>query len=264
MNQNKNKITKAVILAGGYGTRLSEETHCIPKPMIRIGEKPILWHIMKILSTYGINQFIICLGYKGYVVKEYFNNYFLHNSDVTFNMIKNSMKVHQNQTEPWTITLVDTGEDTMTGGRLRRVQPYLNDETFIFTYGDGLANINIDKLIDFHFTHKKATTITAVRPPGRFGTLNVALGKITGFQEKPEGDGSWINGGFFVLSNTIFDTIEGDKTSWELEPMQQLVERGEMMAYKHYDFWRPMDTLRDKEYLNSLWESQSAPWKMWE
>lgn len=264
MFQKDHSVKKAVILAGGYGTRLSEETALIPKPMVSIGDKPILWHIMKIFSSQGINEFVVCLGYKGYVIKEYFKNYLLHNSDITFDMKKNSIEVHHLHAEPWVVTLVDTGKDSMTAGRLKRVQSYLKGEPFCFTYGDGLADIDIKALLDFHQAHKKAATVTVVKPPGRFGVLNVSLSKITSFEEKPSGDGDWINGGFFVLNNTVFDYIDGDEVSWEQEPMKRLVEAGEIKAYKHSGFWRAMDTLRDKNYLQALWESNQAPWKRWE
>ncbi|MDA0265666.1 MAG: glucose-1-phosphate cytidylyltransferase [Cyanobacteria bacterium] len=255
---------KAIILAGGLGTRLSEETHLRPKPMVEIGGKPILWHIMKIYSTYGINDFIVCCGYKGYVIKEYFANYFLHTSDVTFDMVDHSIKVHQQKTEPWKVTLVDTGEHTLTGGRLKRVSSYLQgDETFCFTYGDGVANIDIDRLVEFHGQHGHWATVTAVQPPGRYGALQLNDAMVTGFAEKPPGDGGLINGGFFVLSTSCLDLIENDTTSWEQEPLTQLALKGELMAFKHYGFWQPMDTLRDKKYLETLWSQGCAPWKVW-
>ena len=256
---------KAVILAGGLGTRLSEETDLKPKPMIEIGQKPILWHIMKIYSSHGVNDFIICCGYKGYVIKEYFANYFLHMSDVTFHMKDNSMKVHQNNAEPWTVTLINTGENSMTGGRLKRVADYIkNDEAFCFTYGDGVSNVNITKLIEFHKLHGKLATLTAVRPPGRYGALKITnSGVIDHFQEKPDGDGSWINGGFFVLSPEVIKLIKDDTTSWEGEPLVNLAEKNELVAFKHEGFWQPMDTLREKVQLNDLWDSGEALWKNW-
>lgn len=255
---------KAVILAGGYGTRISEETHLKPKPMVEVGGKPLLWHIMKIYSAHGVNDFIICCGYKGYVIKEYFANYFLHMSDVTFDMSSNKMEVHQRNAEPWRVTLVDTGEDTMTGGRLKRVSPYLKDEeAFCFTYGDGLSNVDIRNSIDFHHKHCKLGTMTAVKPPGRYGAIEHSNHRVTGFIEKPRGDGGWINGGFFVLSPKVFDLIEGDRTIWEAEPMVRLAEMGEMMAWEHEGFWQPMDTLRDKNLLEDLWVRGDAPWRIW-
>jgi len=255
---------KAVILAGGLGTRISEETHLKPKPMIEIGGKPILWHLMKIYSSHGINDFIICCGFKGYVIKEYFANYFLHMSDVTFDMSNNKMKVHQQNAEPWTVTLVDTGEDTQTAGRLKRVASYLKDEkAFCFTYGDGLSNVDITKLIEFHNSHGKLATITAVQPPGRYGALNRDNDLVTGFVEKPKGDGGWINGGFFVLSPKCIDYIDSDDTVWEQRPLKDIALKGELMAYEHKDFWQPMDTLREKNLLEELWESGKAPWKTW-
>ncbi|WP_119328676.1 glucose-1-phosphate cytidylyltransferase [Cysteiniphilum halobium] len=255
---------KAVILAGGLGTRLSEETSLKPKPMVEIGGMPVLWHIMKIYSYYGINDFIICLGYKGYVIKEYFANYFLHMSDVTFCMRENKMEVHHKKAEPWSVTLVDTGPDTMTGGRLKRIKDYLTpDEPFCFTYGDGVADINIKSVIDLHNKGKRLSTVTAVQPAGRFGALDFAGNKVNKFQEKPKGDGSWINGGFFVLSPAVIGYVEDDKTVWEQEPMQKLAENGEMSCYFHKGFWQPMDTLREKHLLEKLWQSGKAPWKMW-
>jgi len=256
---------KAVILAGGLGTRISEETHLKPKPMIEIGGKPILWHIMKIYSAHGINDFVICCGYKGYVIKEFFNNYFLHQSDVTFNMQDNSMKIHQNLAEPWTVTLVDTGENTMTGGRLKKVKEYIKDEeAFCFTYGDGLGDINISALIDFHYRHGKQATLTATLPPGRYGALKFGLkDTVESFQEKPEGDGSWINGGFFVLSPNVIDLIKDDQTVWEAEPLMNLAKNNQLYAFKHKGFWQPMDTLREKIKLDDLYATGKAPWKVW-
>ena len=254
---------KAVILAGGLGTRIAEESTIRPKPMIEIGGKPILWHIMKIYSAYGINDFIICLGYKGYMIKEYFANYFLHVSDVTFDMASNKMEVHQNNAEPWRVTLVDTGDGTMTGGRIRRARPYLNEDTFCLTYGDGLSDINIAELIEFHGRQKTLATLVAVQPPGRFGALSLCGEKITGFKEKPEGDGGWINGGFFVLSPKVLDYIDGDDMFWEREPLERLAHEGNLSAYVHRGFWQPMDTLRDKNQLDELWNSGNPPWKIW-
>ena len=256
---------KAVILAGGYGTRISEETVSRPKPMIEIGQKPILWHIMKMYSAHGINDFIICCGYKGYIIKEYFANYFLHTSDVTFFMNEGSTKVHRNKSEPWTVTVVDTGENTMTGGRLKRVQEFLKDEDcFCFTYGDGVSDVDITKLINYHKLHGKDATLTATRPPGRFGALNLsAAGYVTNFQEKPDGDNSWINGGFFVLSPSVFDRINGDETTWEAAPLSALAADQQLLAYRHEGFWQPMDTLREKNLLNELWDKGLAPWKIW-
>jgi glucose-1-phosphate cytidylyltransferase len=252
---------KAVILAGGLGTRLSEETTVKPKPMVEVGGKPILWHIMKSYSAHGINDFIICCGYKGYVIKEYFANYFLHTSDVTFDMKNNEMEVHTRHAEPWKVTLVDTGDDTLTGGRLKRVHPYLRDEeAFCFTYGDGVSDVDITKLIAFHQDHGKLATLTATQPPGRFGALNLNGHKINSFQEKPQGDGAWINGGFFVLSPKVIDYIEGDSTTWEKKPMERLAEEGQLHAFFHEGFWQPMDTLRDKIYLEELCQSGKAPW----
>lgn len=255
---------KAVILAGGLGTRLSEETSVRPKPMVEIGGKPILWHIMKIYSAYGIHEFVICLGYKGYVIKEYFANYFLHVSDVTFDMARNRMDVHNNAAEPWRVTLVDTGDASMTGGRLKRVQAYVKDETtFCLTYGDGVGDIDIGKTLSFHKSHGKLATMTAMQPPGRFGALGMAGDEIHSFQEKPEGDGGWINGGFFVLSPKVIDYIKDDSTSWERKPLERLAAERQLMAYKHPGFWQPMDTLRDKQQLEELWQSGKAPWKLW-
>lgn len=254
---------KAVILAGGLGTRLSEESHLKPKPMIEIGGKPILWHIMKIYSHHGINDFVICLGYKGYVIKEYFANYFLHMSDVTFDVARNHMEVHQNHGEPWRVTLVDTGADTMTGGRLRRVRKYLDNETFCFTYGDGVSDVDLRALIQFHRSHGKQATITAIQPPGRYGALNLEGQLVTSFQEKPAGDGGWINGGFFVVEPQAIDLIAGDQTSWEQEPLTTLASSGQLVSYPHTGFWQAMDTLRDKTRLEDLWVKGSAPWKLW-
>lgn len=256
---------KAVILAGGLGTRISEETHLRPKPMIEVGGMPILWHIMKIYSAHGVNEFVICCGYKGYLIKEYFANYFLHMSDVTFDMASNQMQVHQHKAEPWKVTLADTGAETMTGGRLKRVAKYIEDEdAFCFTYGDGVSDINIGASLKFHAQHGKMATITAVSPPGRYGALERTGDKVTGFVEKPRGDGGVINGGFFVLSPTVLNWIPGDDTSWEAEPLTQLAAKGEVMAYEHDGFWQPMDTLREKNLLEELWASGQAPWKMWE
>ncbi|WP_342243469.1 glucose-1-phosphate cytidylyltransferase [Pseudomonas sp. OTU5201] len=254
---------KAVILAGGLGTRISEESHLKPKPMIEIGGKPILWHIMKIYSHYGIQDFVICLGYKGYVIKEYFANYFLHMSDVTFDMSKNTMEVHQRYVEPWRVTLVDTGEETLTGGRLRRVREHLGDEPFCFTYGDGVADIDIGALVDFHHSHGKPATVTAIQPPGRYGALGLDEERVGSFQEKPAGDGSWINGGFFVLDPSVIDYIDGDQSSWEGAPLMQLAANDKLMAFRHRGFWQAMDTLRDKNQLNDLWYGGRAPWKVW-
>lgn len=256
---------KAVILAGGYGTRISEETTVRPKPMVEIGGKPILWHIMKIYSAYDITDFIICCGYKGYMIKEYFSRYFLHMSDITFDLNKNSMEVHNNGVEPWKVTLVDTGENTMTGGRLKRVADYIGNETFCFTYGDGVSDIDIKKLVDFHKSQKTMATITAVQPPGRFGIINIheEHDKITSFKEKPDGDGSWINAGYFVLEPGVLDYISDDSTVWEQEPMQKLAREGNMSAYKYSGFWHAMDNLRDKHILEELWKSGKAPWKVW-
>ena len=255
---------KAVILAGGLGTRLSEETGSKPKPMVEIGGKPILWHILKIYSYYGVNDFIICCGYKGYVIKEFFSNYFLHQSDVTFNMKNNKIVIHEERAEAWTVTLVDTGDNSMTGGRLKRVLPYVkNEESFFFTYGDGLADINIQELIKFHKSHGKEATITAVYPPGRFGALILDNNKVEKFEEKPRGDGSLINGGFFILSPKVIERIDGDNTIWEQEPLKGLASDGELMSFKHEGFWQPMDTLRDKIYLERLLEENKAPWKIW-
>ena len=256
---------KAVILAGGFGTRLSEETGVRPKPMVEIGDKPILWHIMKIYCAHGINDFIICLGYKGYVIKEYFATYSLHMSDVTFDLRKNNMEVHQNDTEPWKVSLIDTGEKTMTGGRLKRVKEYIGNETFCLTYGDGLTDINIKDLINFHRNQKTIATLTAVQSPGRFGAFRLDRNqqKISAFQEKPKGDGAWINGGFFVLEPSVLDYIAGDATVWEREPLENLSNDGQLAAYRHHGFWQPMDTLRDKMVLEELWQSGKPPWRVW-
>ncbi len=251
---------KAIILAGGLGTRISEETHVKPKPMIEIGGKPILWHIMKMYSAHGINDFIICCGYKGYIIKEYFSNYFLHMSDVTFDMRENSTHIHTRNAEPWKVTLVDTGSETMTGGRLKRVQEYIGDEDFCFTYGDGVSDVNITELINFHRKHGGLATLTAVQPPGRFGALKIDGDRVSAFVEKPHGDGNWINGGFFVLSPKVIDYIEDDNTIWEREPLENLAAKGELNLYKHEGFWHPMDTLRDKKHLESLWDSPECPW----
>jgi glucose-1-phosphate cytidylyltransferase len=255
---------KAVLLAGGLGTRLSEETALKPKPMVEIGGKPILWHIMKMYSSHGINDFIVCCGYKGYVIKEYFANYFLHQSDITFDMKSNKMEVHNQRTEPWTITLVDTGENTMTGGRLKRVVDFLEkDQSFCFTYGDGVSDVNITQLIKFHKNHGKKATLTATLPPGRFGALDIVENQVYSFNEKPRGDGAMINGGFFVLNPEVINKIKDDESVWEQEPLMQLAEEGQLMAFKHEGFWQPMDTLRDKLKLEELWEAQKAPWKTW-
>ncbi len=255
---------KAVILAGGLGTRLSEETDLKPKPMVEIGGKPILWHIMKMYSNHGINDFVICCGYKGYVIKEYFKNYFLHQSDVTFCMKNNAIEVHEKRAEPWNITLVDTGEDSMTGGRLARVSKYIKDEeNFCFTYGDGVSDVNISELIAFHKKHGKDATLTATYPPGRFGALDIKDNQIMQFTEKPRGDGALINGGFFVLSPKVLERISGDNCIWEQEPLKSLAKDGSLMAFKHEGFWQPMDTLRDKIYLQNLWDKGKAPWKTW-
>ncbi len=256
---------KAVILAGGYGTRISEESSVRPKPMVEIGGRPILWHIMKIYSSHGINDFIICCGYKGYAIKEYFSNYYLHASDVTFDMRNNDMTVHHNTAEPWKVTLVDTGENSMTGGRLKRVRDYLGDETFCMTYGDGVSDVNIRESIEFHKANKTLATLTAAQPPGRFGAFSLAQNdsNIKTFKEKPEGDGAWVNCGFFVLEPRVIDYIEGDKTVWEREPMENLAQDGELNAYRHHGFWQPMDSLRDKHVLEDLWADGNPPWKVW-
>ncbi|SPP99931.1 Glucose-1-phosphate cytidylyltransferase [Candidatus Sulfobium mesophilum] len=254
---------KAVILAGGFGTRLSEETAVRPKPMVEIGGKPILWHIMKIFSAYGIHEFVICCGYKGYMIKDYFSSYFLQMSDITFDMKENKMKVHQNGADPWKVTLVDTGENTMTGGRLRRVKDYVADGTFCFTYGDGLSNVDIGKLVAFHQSEGTLATLTAVQPPGRFGILTLRDNRVRSFREKPQGDGAWINGGFFVLEPAAIDYAEGDATVWEQDPLKNLSEQNMLSAYRHNGFWHPMDTLRDKHNLEEMWQSGKAPWKVW-
>ena len=259
---------KAVILAGGFGTRISEESGIRPKPLVEIGEKPIIWHIMKLYSYFGINEFIICLGYKGYLIKEYFSNYFLHNSDVTFDLRSNKMKIHQSTVEPWKISIIDTGENTMTGGRLKRVKDYLDNETFCLTYGDGLSNHNIRESIEFHKSQKKLVTLTAVQQPGRFGafTLLKDNNSVNSFREKAKGDGddnAYINGGFFIIEPEAIDYIEDDNTVWEKEPLEKLAETGNLTAYRHYGFWQPMDTLRDKHVLDDLWKSNNPPWKLW-
>jgi glucose-1-phosphate cytidylyltransferase len=254
---------KVVLLAGGLGTRISEESHLRPKPMIEIGGKPILWHIMKIYSAQGVNDFIVCCGYKGYVIKEYFANYFLHMSDVTFDMANNTMQVHQRNVEPWKVTLVDTGEETMTGGRLKRVASYIGSDDFCMTYGDGVANIDLAKLIAFHRQRRTLATVTAVQPPGRFGALNIDEHHVTSFEEKPHGDGGWINGGFFVLSPKVIDYIDDEATVWERAPMEALAKQGQLAAFPHRGFWHAMDTLRDKNQLEEMWQSGSAPWKVW-
>jgi glucose-1-phosphate cytidylyltransferase len=254
---------KVVILAGGYGTRISEETHLRPKPMVEIGGMPVLWHIMKIYSHYGLNDFIICLGYKGYMIKEYFANYFLHMSDVTIDFNDNSMEVHQNKVEPWKVTLVDTGKATMTGGRLKRVQKYVGNETFCFTYGDGVSDISIKKLIKFHNKNNTLATLTTIQPSARFGAINIDEKKVTLFEEKPRGEGGWINGGFFVLSPKIFDLLEDDQTVWEGNPLKKLAQDNQLLAYQHDGFWQAMDTLRDKCQLEELWNNGNAPWKIW-
>jgi glucose-1-phosphate cytidylyltransferase len=254
---------KAVILAGGLGTRISEESVLKPKPMIEIGGKPILWHIMKIYSAHGIQDFIICCGYKGYLIKEYFANYFLHNSDVTFDLKSNDFKIHQNSAEPWKVTVVDTGDDSMTGGRLKAVERYLGDEDFCFTYGDGVSDINVQQLIETHKSQGRLATVTAVQPPGRFGMLNFSGNSVSSFSEKPQGDGSYINGGFFVLNPKVLTYIKDEKTIWEKGPMEKLAKDGQLSAYYHKGFWQPMDTLRDKNHLENLWDSGKAPWKKW-
>jgi glucose-1-phosphate cytidylyltransferase len=254
---------KVVILAGGMGTRISEESHLRPKPMIEIGGKPILWHIMKLYTAQGFNDFIVCLGYKGYLIKEYFANYALHMSDVTFDLGTNRMQVHQTSAEPWRVTLVDTGEHTMTGGRLKRVARYLDDEPFCFTYGDGLSDVNIRELVAFHGQQGSLATVTAVQPPGRFGALDLDVHKIRSFHEKPAGDGNWISGGFFVLSPQVLDYVEDDSTVWEQRPMRRLAQDGQLSAFLHRGFWQPMDTMRDRVLLEDLWSSGKAPWKVW-
>lgn len=255
---------KAVILAGGLGTRISEETHLKPKPMIEIGGRPILWHIMKIYSSHGVDDFIICCGYKGYLIKEYFANYFLHMSDVTFDMTSNRMEVHQKKAEPWRVTLVDTGEETLTGGRLKRIAEYVkNEEAFCFTYGDGVADIDVTAQLAFHRAHGKLATVTAVQPPGRYGALVRRADDVIGFQEKPPGDGAWINGGFFMLHPKVIDYIADDASAWEGQPLENLARNGQLTAFDHRGFWQPMDTLRDKNHLEHLWSSGTAPWKNW-
>jgi glucose-1-phosphate cytidylyltransferase len=257
---------KVVILAGGYGTRISEESHLRPKPMIEIGGRPILWHIMKLYSSFGFNDFVICLGYKGFFIKEYFAHYFLHESDVTFDFRSDSQLItHQHSAEPWKVTLVNTGVDTMTGGRVKRIQPYINNETFMLTYGDGVSNVKINELLQFHKLHGRLSTVTSVQPSGRFGALELdGNNEVKGFQEKPKGDGSWINAGFFVLEPEVFNFIESDATILEKEPLEQLARQGELMSYKHQGFWQPMDTLRDKNFLEDLWKSGKAPWNVWD
>lgn len=254
---------KAVLLAGGFGTRISEESHLRPKPMIEIGGKPILWHIMKIYSYYGIHDFVICLGYKGYVIKEYFANYFLHTSDVTFDMRNNNMEVHEKHAEPWRVTLVDTGDDSMTGGRLRRVRDYLDEDTFCFTYGDGVTNLNINETIKAHKSAGKIATVTAIQPPGRYGALDIEGTRVQSFQEKPAGDGAWINGGFFVLEPSIFDYLNSDGDAFEGQPLKELARTGQLNAYQHDGFWQAMDTLRDKNQLDAMWNKGNPPWKLW-
>jgi glucose-1-phosphate cytidylyltransferase len=254
---------KCVILAGGLGTRISEETASRPKPLVEIGGKPILWHVMKIYSAHGIKEFIICAGYKGYLIKEYFANYFLHMSDVTFHMANNSMEVHERHAEPWKVTIVDTGDNTMTGGRIKRVANYLGNDRFCMTYGDGVGDIDITSAIEEHHASGKKATVTAVQPPGRFGAMDLADSSVVGFLEKPEGDGGWINGGFFVLEPSVLEFIEGDATIWEKEPLQQLSMKGELNAYKHHGFWQPMDTIREKQMLEQHWTEGHAPWKVW-
>ncbi len=255
---------KIVILAGGFGTRLSEETSLKPKPMVEIGEMPILWHIMKIYSAHGFNEFVICLGYKGYIIKEYFANYFLHKSNVTVDLVNNSLDFHNSNAEPWKITLVDTGNDTMTGGRIKRIKDYVNNETFMLTYGDGVGDVDIKGLLQFHKQHGKLCTVTSVQPSGRFGAINMGNNnEVVAFTEKPKGDGSWINGGFFVCEPEVFDYIDGDATFWEKEPMEKLAAQGQMTAYQHEGFWKPMDTLRDKFELEKEWQSGNARWKKW-
>ncbi|KAF0227774.1 MAG: Glucose-1-phosphate [Beijerinckiaceae bacterium] len=256
-------ISKAVLLAGGLGTRLSEETSLRPKPMVEIGGHPILWHIMKMYSNHGINEFIVCLGYKGYMIKEYFQNYLLHTSDVTIDLEKNETIVHRRRTEPWKITLVDTGDSSMTGGRIKRIQPFVGDESFCLTYGDGVSDIDIASEIKFHRQHGCDATVAVVRPAGRFGAARIEDGFVKSFQEKPDGEAGWINAGFFVLSPRVFDLIQGDATTWEREPMEALASSNQLMAFQHSGFWQPMDTLRDKQHLESLWETGKAPWKTW-
>jgi glucose-1-phosphate cytidylyltransferase len=255
---------KVVLLAGGFGTRLSEETSLKPKPMVEIGGKPILWHIMKIYAHYGFNEFVICLGYKGYIIKEYFANYFLHQADVTIDMANNQFEYHKSEAEPWKVSLIDTGSSSMTGGRIKRVKDYLNNEPFLLTYGDGVGNVNIADLVAFHKNHGKLMTVTSVQPSGRFGALNIAENQeVKSFMEKPKGDGSWINGGFFVCQPEVIDFIDGDDSVFEKKPMETIAKEGQMKAFNHHDFWKPMDTLRDKQDLESLWTSGKAPWKIW-
>lgn len=256
-------VDKLVILAGGLGTRLSEETELRPKPLVEIGGRPIIWHLMKVYSHYGIHKFVICVGYKGYLLKEYFANYYLHLADVTFDIASNTVEYHQGRAEPWSVTLVDTGAETMTGGRLKRIAAYVGDDPFCMTYCDGLADIDIGELISFHQRSDRLATVTAVRPPGRFGALDLIGAEVRGFQEKPLGDGGWINGGFFVLQPAVLDLIEGDHTVWELDPLQSLARTGDLAAFHHDGFWQPMDTLRDKKQLEALWNSGKAPWKVW-
>ena len=256
---------KAVILAGGLGTRIAEETGVKPKPMVEIGERPILWHIMKGLAAAGgIEEFVICLGYRGYVIKEWFANYYLHASDVTFDLAGNSMEVHQASVEPWKVTLIDTGAETATGGRLKRVLPYVEGDDFLFTYGDGVSDIDVRALVEYHRSHGRIATVTAVQPPGRWGTMAVAEDRVESFHEKPRGDGAWVNGGFFVLSPRVGDYIEGDRSTWEEEPVERLAREGELRAFRHEGFWRAMDTVRDRNHLEELWRSGGAPWKTWE
>lgn len=255
---------KAVILAGGLGTRISEETSTKPKPMVEIGGKPILWHIMKTYSAHGVNDFVICLGFKGYVIKEYFANYFLHSSDITIDIANNKLEIHQNASEPWKVTLVDTGDASMTGGRVKRIKPYIKDgEDFCLTYGDGVGDINITELLKFHKDHGKLATLTATQPPGRFGSLELDNNTIKSFVEKPQGDGAWINGGFFVLNSKVIDYVKDDMTIWEKEPLENLAKDDQLMAFKHNGFWQPMDTLRDKNHLEELWSKNKAPWRVW-
>ena len=255
---------KVVILAGGFGTRLSEETHLRPKPMVDIGDKPILWHIMKIYSSFGYNDFVICLGYKGYMIKEYFANYFIHQSDLTIDLTNNTIETHHSKAEPWKVTLVDTGKESMTGGRIKRIQKYVGNEPFLLTYGDGVGNVDISALVDEHRRNQKMVTVTAVQPTGRFGALNLADNKqVNSFLEKPNGDGSWINGGFFVCQPEVFQYLDADTTIWEREPMERIAADGQLQAFKHLGFWKPMDTLRDKQELEQAWESGTAPWKTW-
>lgn len=257
------QIKKAVILAGGLGTRLAEETTVKPKPMVEIGGKPILWHIMKIYSHHGINEFIVCLGYKGYVVKEYFQNYFLHTSDVTFDFGTNETTIHNQRADPWKVTLIDTGDSTMTGGRIKRIAPYVGDQTFCMTYGDGVSDVDLTALLDFHRDHGCDATVTVVRPDGRFGAVDMEGDAVTGFREKPAGEAGWINAGFFVLSPRVFELIDGDPIVWERAPMERLASSGQLRAYKHQGFWQPMDTLRDKQQLEEMWNSGKAPWRKW-